>query len=267
MTVVGALPSGSGAAIVNPSAPGSVLFSYSPSGTGTGIYSNTSISAAGANTIVAPSFDSVSMLQVTPDGSTLVFIASTGGVSSLYSVATTGGSTLRIAAADTAALSADGTKIAYSSQTTTGEMLSVMALTGENVSTLTPGTSVDLYPQFSRDGSTLIFSSNRAASGASSVFDLYTINLSSRAITRVTNSSNSSKFGASFNDQGTQISYVSLSTDQTSATGVWVCNSNGTSPSLIWTSDSVGASTYWSSATGRAPFGPHLLFQKLSRTK
>ncbi len=264
LSVLGTLPNGFGAAIVNPSSRNSFVFTYSPNGTRIGIYTNQTLSARGATELVSPQFDGVSMLQVTPDGSTVVFIADANGLSSLYTVSTAGGLPRSLTAADTASLSPDGQTIVFSAPTNSGEFLGTISIAGGATTIMTNGQSVDLYPQFKKDGTQIVFSSNRSDPAGSAPFDLYTMTLSNKVVTRITTSTTRSTFGASFSGDGTRLSYVALDPSQPGGSGVFVMATNGGPSTQIWSSDSVGASTYWSSSSGRSGSSVGATYQGLT---
>jgi Tol biopolymer transport system component len=259
---VGTLPSGFGAAVVNPNVADRVIFYYASNGVSLGLYENSSLSATGATLLVSPAFDDIPMIQLTPDGSTIVFIGSLNGSLGLYTVPASGGTPTYLAGADTAALSPSGSTIVFSQGTTNGEAIMTIPTVGGPATTVTDGTYVDLFPQFSKAGTSIVFSSNRAGS----TYDLYTYNLSSSSLNHLQNNSGASEFGASFNGSDTELSFVVISGDL-GVSGVYTSNTDGSGATRVYQSDSIGQSTYWTGANGRGLGRSYPLYQRIKRKR
>jgi Tol biopolymer transport system component len=266
LTTIGSLPGGIGAAVVNPNVVNSVIFAYAPNGSEFGIYQNSSISASGAIQLVPAQLDSVAMIQLTPDDKTIVFVASQNGSSGLYTVSTAGGSPMYLAPADSASLSPDGSTIVFSQATAAGEAILSIPTSGGGTTALTDGTFFDIDPQFSKDGSMVVFSSDRNASGTGGPIGVCALSLSSHAFTYVTSDPTSAEMGPSFNATGTQISYI-VQNGTPGLSGVYVCNADGSNPIQIYASDQIGQSSYWTGSNGRGLGRSFPLFQRLRRRK
>jgi len=247
---------------MNPNAAKGVLFAYSATGSGVNLYQNTSLSMTGATQVGSTTFDSVSMLQPTSDGKFLVLVASYRGVAGLYTQSLPGGILTYLTPADTAAVSSDGSTIVFSQSKIPGEAIGTIPTSGGTVTLLTNGSSSDFYPQFSKDGATVVFSSDRNGSNSTTPYDLYTVNVASKQVTALNINSGASEYGASFNQAGNQISYVVVS-GMAGQSGVYVCNADGTNSQLIYQSDSMAQSTYWTSQNGRGFGSEPPLFQRL----
>lgn len=247
-----------------------VIFGDSPVAFGgVGVYKNSTLSQSGAIQIVPPQFDNVSFLQVTPDGKSVVFIGSIGSSSSLYTAAMNGSSLTVVDSADTCALSSDGNKVVYSNGVSGSGEIFVCPVNPIGIPVrLTNNSFDDLYPQFSKDGLKIVFSSDRDQTNSTTPYDLYIMNADGSSVQRVTNSPNMSEFGASFSPDGSILSYSGIG-DSAGTSGIFTISSAaGGSMSSKFTlllSDNIGNGTYWSSSQGRllslgsgCPFLPRL---------
>ncbi len=222
---------------------------------GCGVYRNSTLSASGAVQIVAPQFDNVSFLQVTPDGNHIVFIGSLGTTSTLYKAAIDGSTLVAVDSADTCALSPDGTTVVYSNGVSgSGEIFTCAISPVGTPVRLTNNSFDDLYPQYSKDGTAIVFSSDRDQTNASTPYDLYIMSATGTNVQRLTNSPTVSEFGASFSPDGAKIAYAGIG-DTAGTSGIFTISAsaagNMASRFTLLLSDNIGNGTYWSSAQGR----------------
>ncbi|RYG25087.1 hypothetical protein EON82_08430 [bacterium] len=227
------------------------------SGSTYGIYRGSTFSTASSTTLVTPQFTSVTMIQ----GSlgTVAFIAEKNGVNRVYLLSD--GTLRNIDVASSAALSADGTQVAYTKTQNGFENLYVWsAATG--TSRLLVANKDSLFPSFSKDGTYVLFSSNR--SGAESPWDLYQIPSAGGTSEQITNTPLVSEFGGCYNESRTMVSYVAFSSDDALA-GVFVVSNTG---SLRVAADiDVNQATYWTNSQGRSSRIRGARFQSLSIRK
>jgi Tol biopolymer transport system component len=115
---------------------------------------------------------------------------------------------------------------------------------GETQLTFTDGRTSDQQPAISPDGSTIAFASDRANSGSDELLDIYTLDVDSTGVERLTSDgayryplSSRSKSPA-WSPDGTRIAYESTRTGNSE---IWVMDADGTDPVNV--SDAPGADT------------------------
>jgi hypothetical protein len=221
-----------------------------------GIYRNTSVNIQGATQVVAPTYSVVSQLMVSPDGSTLAYVAATGeGQRRLYRVAASGASApVLLDAAEQAAVSPTGDRVVYSRPTPgssdAGDIWSRPLKSAGDAVQLTNSPADDTYPTFSRDGSRVVFSSGATFFES----DLFTMKSDGTDVVRVTNTPDVVEAGATFNEAGSQIAYIATDNSDSTNSGVYRIAASGdaTTRVLLRASTSLGADLYWTSADGRS---------------
>ena len=250
----GGLAAGVACAVPDPEQPGRLVYA-ALSGGRYGVYRGASFSVAASERLAAPTFDAVTALQPTANGDVMV-VAESGGTSRVYLLGA--GTIQAINEADSAAISVDGTKIAYSKDVGGADDLYLWTrATGGSRRLVTGGDS--LYPSFSKDGAWVLFSSNRDGSG-DAPWDLYQVASAGGSVERITDTPDISEFGACYNEARTMISTVGVGLEP-DAGGVFVVSNAAT----LRIADDADATfgTYWTSLAGRSRRVGGARFQRL----
>lgn len=260
-TTYASFPNGDVPAVAaDPSAPGRVVFAAAASGSSVyGIYRNTSLTTVGAEVLVAPTYSYVSTIQPSPDGSRVLYVASTGeNPTRVYSLTIAGKALANIDEGNFASLSYDGTKVVYEKTLTDTNSEIYLRVLGSGSSTrLTNNAVDDLEPQFSKDGTKVVFAEDVAGDVGRRIIAIQ--DLSTLAITTVEPLSGGSHEFPSFNGPGDRLSFVGYSAD---ASGLYVTGVGFTNPALIVANnggtDTFVLGTYWTGFQGRSTGLPTL---------
>lgn len=266
-TFLSGIDSQNSAAVADPDAAGQFVFALQPSGsTLYGIYRNSTISTTGATTIVAPAYSSVSSLQIAGEGSEkkIVFIATVGDPNTaplrLYQSATAAGSSpLLIDDAYAATLSGSGDRVVYNkypSDNDNDTELYVRRFSEISSHRLTDNSLNEEDPQFSKDGSLVVFAQDVPSSLR---IRLASINLATGVVTTIDPSPTIDNLRApTLNAAGDKIAYVGISNGDASQSGIYVADfPSGANASAgpIVTSANLQNATYWSTPQGRSLTG------------
>jgi Tol biopolymer transport system component len=208
---------------------------------------NTSLTNTGATQIVGANYTYIDQIQVSPDGNLVYFIAGVGDADSqLLSVPYGGGDVTVIDAAETFHLNQAGTKIVYSKPVGGRAEIFVRNVgSGTTPTQLTNNTAEDMLPQWSKDGSRIVFASDRRNIDD---FDLFVMNANGSNQTALTTSDGAIELGASFNEQGDRIAYAALG----DAGGLFTIPSAGGTPVAVKPSQALQGYVYWTTAGGRS---------------
>jgi hypothetical protein len=243
----------------DPSAPGQIVFAAQPAGsTKLGIYRNTSTSTSGATTIVAPSYGEIISLQVARDGSKVVYVAANtlGGDPGVYVVSTNPGATpVRLDDALDASLSSAGDRVVYNKYPASGGLPDIYVFVlGEGAPhRITNDSPDEAEPQFSKDGSQIVFSQSVSGSDR---YRLVKVNLQTGATAVLDPLPTASLRGPSFNSDATRVSFVGQSPTDDSVNGIYTASAtDGTGLSKLVTSVRLMPVTYWTTPLGRGPGG------------
>lgn len=209
-----------------------------------GVYRGTSFDPTASEQLAAPAYNFVSSLQPTASGA-VVMVAVQNGTSKVFLLQ--GGVATAIDEADSAAVSLDGTRVAYTKIVDGFDDLYLWNRASGVSQRIVTGAD-SLFPSFSKDGAWILFSSNRDGSG-DTPWDLYQIPTAGGAIQRVTNTPDVSEFGACYNETRTMISVVGMGADADTS-GVFVVSNSGTL--RIAGDTDLNLATYWTSSTGRS---------------
>lgn len=209
-----------------------------------GVYRGSTYDPSASETLATAIYDSVSALLPTANGS-VVMVASRSGVSKVFLLE--GGTVRAIDEADSAAVSLDGTQIAYTKLVNGLDELFVWSRSSATSRRVATGGD-SLFPSFSKDGSWILFSSNRDGSG-DTPWDLYQVPAAGGTVERITTTPDVSEFGACYNEARTLISTVGLGPDP-DLNGVFVISNTATV--RIASDPDVNMATYWTNALGRS---------------
>lgn len=248
------IPSTIVAAIPNPAVTGQWFFAYGAAGT-YGIYRNSTLDISGAVQIVPQTYDAVTSLQASPDGTTLYYVASTSSTASqLFKVATISGTPVALDFAESAHLNMKGDFLVYGRFESSLSRAQIYKRTTANSGTpvrLVNDANDDLFPQWNRTGDRVVFKSIVTA-GTS---DFYTVASDGTGLLRITNTPNQDKLAASFSPDGSQIAFGSVNVDPNQTglykTGTGSVNSATT---LIKADSSISEQIYWTGTNGRGGF-------------
>ena len=230
------------------------FFAYQADGNSPyGIYSNTTFNITGAKSIVAPTYSFVGMIQVSPDGTTLYYIAATGANNpQLFSVASAGGTPTELDFAENAHLNAAGNQIVYSKLIGLSPQLFVRGITASSTATrITNDAFQDDQPQWNKAGTKITYISNPNGN----TNDVYTINPDGSGGKQVTNTANADERSPSFNGAGTAVSFVARDTDL-NKTGIFtetLGTGTDVNRNLVVQDAAVLDGTYWTDSNGRGP--------------
>jgi hypothetical protein len=260
-TLFATLPPNVASVGLNSAAANKTVFAYRASETSQyGLYYNSTVNFTGATQIVAPSFDFVDSLQVSSDGQFVYFVGTNGTNDSLYKVPINGSSApvvLVNGGITHAHINQAGSQVVYAQvQSNNRAAVFVRPTTNTGSSTQlteffgTAGYDAD-FPQFSKDSTKVVFSADKDS--ASGTYDLFTIASVGGNLQRITNTQERDELGASFNNDGTAVSYVALDIDTTKS-GIYRTSATATdqNTTLLKASTAVGNSTYWTSQSGRS---------------
>ena len=143
--------------------------------------------------------------DLSPDGSTVVFIGDHDGLSDVFRLEIAGGRVVNLtrspsAQEDTPVFSPDGSTIAFASDRAGDWDIYLMDADGANVRRAVGYTGTDeLQPAFTPDGSALIFASNRAGGN----WDIYLAPIGSETWTRLTTDPAADRFPSASRDGAT----------------------------------------------------------------
>lgn len=217
------------------------------------LYKNATVAISGATQLSATNFRFFGTIRYTPDGSQIVFTGSVSeGEFGVYRINADGtGGPVRLDDGEEAAVSPDGTKIVYTKldgPSVSGEVWT-MNLDGTTKTRLTNNAFEDWYPQWSKDGTKICFSSDR--NGAQ--FDIYTMNANGTSVVRVTTSGDD-EYGSSFSPSGAQIAVAVLGLD-VDDTGLYRVNTDGLSRTPLKIAANIDLGVFWSPGGSSQPGG------------
>ncbi|MFZ4507148.1 MAG: TolB family protein, partial [Fimbriimonas sp.] len=241
----------------NPVVAGQYVFAYRPTSIANyKIYKGNSLDAGSAvNLVSSEVYEYVSSLQVTPDGSQVVFTAVRPTLTiRLCKVAIAGSANATVLDANEssmASISPLGDKVVYSRVDGGDGDIYIRGLGAtDDATALTNNTSEELWPQISRDGTQVVFSSDRTTPGQ---YDLYTILAAGGTTIQVTNTSDRSELGASWSPDSTTLSFASIRLSGATESGLFKISKSGSGLTLLKSSSAVGETTYWTGTNGKAP--------------
>lgn len=238
------------AAIPHPQVANQWLFSATPAAGGNyGLFRNSTLTTSGAIQIVAPNYNFIDSINVSPDGATVYFVGSVGtGINTLYSVPMTGGTPTRIDDADSAFLNMKGDYLLYSKLVgSAGQLFKIGTAAGSTAIRITTDVKDYVSAQWNKAGDRIV------ASVAATDYDLYAMAKDGTSLVRLTTTPTISELAASFSPDGSQVAFTSLNNDSTQS-GIYKMSS--TAPgvaTLVLLSPNVGGQIYWSGTNGRAP--------------
>lgn len=246
------------AAAPNPSVANQLIFAYTtnpgPSAT-YAFYKNTSLTTVGASKItneVVNAFETVGTIQVTPDGSRILFTAAIGTDFAMYIMNSDGANLRRIDDADDANLSPDGTKIVYSKLEGGDANIWVIGINDLSGTVIYNSDSDDIEPQWNKAGTKIAFASLQAADLPTSNFDIYTILPDGEQLTRVTATEDDERSPTWGPDGRVGYLLIALASD-IELNGIYVTTDGQVPPTNQIVSDpSVSAPLYWTNNQGRA---------------
>lgn len=215
---------------------------------------NSTLSTTGALLLTTTVFDSIGDIQFSPSGDKVLFsgLRAIDQNFKLFSVPIAGGAISIIDDADDFQVCPNSSSplVTYSKSVTSSvsEIFTANYQTNGSITKVSNLNSTSLSPTFNRAGTLILFSSVAAASGRN---DLFTIPTSGGTTTQVTSTSNTSEFGAMFNEDGTKISYIGVDVNPL-LTGLYVCNADGSSSIQLVGSTSLGFTTYFTDSNGRS---------------
>lgn len=223
------------------------------------VYTNTSPTLAGATRITSKSFIYTGTIQFTPDGSQIIFTATTSeGDFRLYRVSSSGGTPVDMGSAEEATISPDGTTILYSKLqggANPAADLFTVAATATNTSSalqLTATSADERNPQWSKDGTFIVFATDLDGN-----YNIYRMSSAGGSQVQITNSG-LDEYGPSLNGAGTQVSFSIIDPiNGVDDQGLYRCDINGANRATLKLGN-VQTYTYWAPGSGgssRAPGG------------
>ena len=233
---------------LNPVVSNQVFFAAAASAGGSyKLYRNTTPVIAGATAISPGSYSFIDGVQVSNNGDFLIFSGDIGdGSLRLYYVQlkpTLGTPTL-LDMGSFFHIAGTNDKVVYSKPDGGDADIYVKPLPSGTAVKLTEDAAEDVYPQWSKDNSKIIFSSNRGAS----LLDLYSMNADGTGQTRLTDTADDSEFGGSFNSAIDAFAYGVSSNDPANS-GLYRITGTTARVQLKATNGILG--TYWTSTDGK----------------
>jgi len=259
--VFAVMPQQVSSAAPNPNVANQILFAYTTDTTISAtsvyaIYRNTSIGLAGATKLTDEGtnpFNFVGTIGFTPDGQKIFFTAQVGSDHGLYLMNPNGTNIQRIASADDASLSPDGSKLLISQDGGGQDDIFYINL---NDPSFTPNAVLqttgqdEIMPQWSKDGTKICFAAESTSSPTPN-FEIYTKPFSGGSTTQVT-ANGDDNFSPSFSPDNSQVAYARVSNVDVSLTGLYRAPAAGGSQTVVKLDSSIGNSVYWTSSTGRS---------------
>lgn len=243
------------AAVANPAVAGQIVFARNAGGTTPyGIYRNTSATLVGATTIVAPTYSFVGSLQISRDGTKVVYIGRIGnGLDRVYSVDTANANAITdIDEAFSASLSSAGDRVVYNKflGADNDTDLFVRVLGAASSVRLTSNTIDDEDPQFSKDGTTVVFSQQTSDSR----MRLASIDLATGTVTTLDPvPALTAQRAPSLNGAGDRVAFIGQSNNDASESGLYVADfPSGANATQVVSSADLRLATYWSTLQGRS---------------
>lgn len=244
-SVMTKLPGGSPIYAQDPTAT-HVAFAVQKEG-GQGLYWNTSTTPDNATSLGATNFTNIGSVQFTPSGDDVLYTAESAATPfSVYLASTTGKMVKKLDEGDDATISPNGKWVAYSKTGAGHSTLYVIGIDGKGAHEITKGSkSNDILPQWSKDGSKVIFTSDRDGQ-----FAIYSVPVKGGAPTKVV-AGDGIIYGGTPSPDGKKVAYSKISKNK-DETGLFIANSNGTlahkvsdQPAstgvMYWTTPSVAA--------------------------
>ncbi len=260
-TAVASLPYNFGAIALN-AVNQTKYFSYTASLTSPsyGIYSNTTYSTTNAKVIVAPNtanpYVLASEIQVSPDGSTLYFLAQVGNNEPVIYSVPVGGSippTPLDSCADQFSLNPAGNQLVYGKAISSTIQIFTRGIAPTSTpSQITNNNYQSDQPQWNKTGTEICFTAEPPSSNGLDF--VFTMKPDGSGVTQVTDTPMQDDNTPSFNTAGTQISFVSISGGSTSTQGLYtvsIGSTPDTNRTLILQDPSILTGTYWTSSSGR----------------
>jgi hypothetical protein len=201
-------------------------------------------------------FVSVGSIQFTPDDAKVVFTAEKRGSTTfgVYVVNVNGTGLVKIGDGEEAQVNLAGTKLVITRVFSGAGEIGTMNLDGTGFARLTNNANEDFMPQWSKDGTQIVFSTDRN----SGQFDVYRMNANGSSVTQLTNSGED-EYGPSLNGDGTLVAYVILSGD-VAGYGIYKNTVGSFTSAPVFLDSAIGQQVYWTLITtnalgGRSPVG------------
>lgn len=247
----------------NPNVTNQLVFAYTTDAIVTvtttyELYRNTSVSLLGAVKLTdhtANPFSLIGSIGFTLDGQKIFFTAQVGSDHGLYVMNPNGTGITRIATADDAKLSPDGSKILISQPAGGQNDLYYINTTDINSNSpalhpvLVTTTQDEIMPQWSKDGTKIVFSSESTTDPTPN-FEIFVVPFGSSSVVQLTGNGDDN-FSPSLSPNGTQVAFARVS-NAVLTSGLYKAPTAGGASSSIILNPSIGTSVYWTSNQGRA---------------
>jgi Tol biopolymer transport system component len=243
-----------------------VAFAYlDPSSSTYDIYTNSSVTITGAKRITTGNYLAIGTMQFSPDGTKVAFIGTTNNGNFLFNVNADGSNTPRnVDSADDFYLGGDNQTVCYTKDDASfNGQIWLGNIDGVNIHQLTNDAFDHFGPQLSKDLSHITYSASE--NGASGGYDVFTSAVDGTQLIQATNTGADEALTPSFNNNGTQVAYVFLSSSNVALSGVYYVGINGLGTTQIVQDSAVNTGLYWTSSLGilskggkSAPFGHSL---------
>ena len=191
--------------------------------------------------------------SISPDGTTIAYIAQSSAGKDVWLIATTGGEPIQLTqgglvSSGFAALrfSPDGQRIAFSSDQGGDTNIWTVPTNGGRPRQITIADGQDVWMDWSPDGRTLVFTAHTGDN-----WNIWTVPSSGGKATQLVDWA-STEWGPTFSPDGQQIAFVSNRDHKGTNGGIWTMATNGGEPTLL----TAGASPAWS------PDGREIIFTR-----
>jgi len=249
---------------INPNNGQYVFAAQATAGANYGIYSNTTVSLTGATQIIAPTFNDVASLNVSQDGAHIVFLGALTSTSNygLYVITPTSGLTIPIDTGNTSTISPDNVTVAYSNFSPSTTQIFLYNITSGTKTQLTSNANFNDYPQFSKDGTHLLYA--QLPSGGTNYSLVYS-NGSGSSVKNIPNPSGLDIRGGSLNSSASTIAFVGRSS---STVGLYTIALSGSPQTTLKTSPLLSTNgVYWTTTLGRGIGSPALPASRVTRRR
>jgi|GEM_PF-1241995 len=258
-TILANIPPTMDPIVLNPAVKGQYIAAIQASaGSLFGIYSTTGATTTGDSLVAKAAYALVYTLAVSNSGGAIVFTASDAGddTDSLYYVSSNGGTVSTLDAGEECAIGPDNDSIVYSKFVGLNTQIFIRSLSKGTVTTMTTdGTDHD-YPQFSKDGTEIIFQKGFTKGTAGNQYEDFgtaIMNVKTRTEVDLPNPSQINETGPSLDGASDTVSFLVSDGIPVAVATQAASGAAGTNYKVLYANENInsGGSTYWTSSSGR----------------
>lgn len=208
---------------------------------GLGLFVNTSTSPDNAVALGPTNFTSFGTVQFAPSGDDVLYTAeSATAPAAVYFASTSGKLVKKLDDGDDASIASNGKWVAYSKTVSGHSSIFVIGIDGKGSRQVTHSKGQDLVPQWSKDGSQVLFTSDRDGS-----FGVYSVSPKTGAVVKLV-TGDGVAYGGTTSPDGKRIAFSRIGKPE--ETGLFVANANGTQVRKVSDTPAATGITYWTTA-------------------